>query len=78
MVELFANSGDPDQTPHVAASDMGLHCLPVTRLGITSLQWVNITEALSSLGTLWICERPRPLVDSDDSEQTARMRIRAV
>ena len=28
MVELFANSGDPDQTPHSAASDLGLHCLP--------------------------------------------------
>ena len=22
-----ANSGDPDQTPHNAASDQGLHCL---------------------------------------------------
>ena len=28
MVELFANSGDPDQ--HSAASDLGLHCLPIT------------------------------------------------
>ena len=25
----LANSGDPDQTPHDAASDVGLHCLPV-------------------------------------------------
>ena len=25
---LIANSGDPDQTPHPAASDLGLHCLP--------------------------------------------------
>ena len=23
MVELFANSGDPDQTPHAAESDLG-------------------------------------------------------
>ena len=30
MVELFANSGDPDQTPHSAASDLYLHCLPNT------------------------------------------------
>ena len=30
MVELFADSGDPDQTPRAAASDLGLHCqLPV-------------------------------------------------
>ena len=37
MVELFANSGDPDQTPRSAASDLGQHCLPVTGLGISSL-----------------------------------------
>ena len=35
MVELFANSRDP------AASDLGLHCLPVTLLGVSQLQWVN-------------------------------------
>ena len=29
MAKLFANSGDPDQTPHSAASDLGLHCLPI-------------------------------------------------
>ena len=42
MVELFANSGNPDQTPRSAASDLGLHCLPVTILGITWLQWVKV------------------------------------
>ena len=31
MVELFANSGDPDQT---AASDLGPHCLLITLLGV--------------------------------------------
>ena len=41
MVELFANSGDPDQMLHSAASDQGLHCLPVTHLGVSSLQWVK-------------------------------------
>ena len=30
MVELFTNSGDPDQTPRPAASDQGLHCFPIT------------------------------------------------
>ena len=30
LIELFANSGDPDQTPRFAASDQGLHCLPFT------------------------------------------------
>ena len=39
---LFANSGDPDQMRHSAASDLGLHCLPVTYLGVSSLHWVRI------------------------------------
>ena len=30
MVEVFANCGDPNQTLHFAASDLGLHCLPST------------------------------------------------
>ena len=36
MVELFANSGEPDQTTRFAASDLGLHCLSVTRPGVSS------------------------------------------
>ena len=32
MAVLFANSGDPDQTPHSVASELGLHCLPITLL----------------------------------------------
>ena len=41
MVELFANSGDPDQTPQNAASDLSLHCLPNIRLEVSRLKWVN-------------------------------------
>ena len=41
MVELFANSGDLDQMLLFAASELGLHCLPVTLLGVSRLQWVN-------------------------------------
>ena len=40
MTKLFANSGDPDQTPRSVASDLGLHCLPVTILLVSRLQWV--------------------------------------
>ena len=36
--ELFANSADPDQMLHSVESDLGLHCLPVTTLGVSSLQ----------------------------------------
>ena len=32
MAKLFANTGDPDQMPHSAASDLGLHCLPIIPL----------------------------------------------
>ena len=41
MAKPFAKSGDPDQTPRSAASDQDLHCLPITLLGISRLQWVN-------------------------------------
>ena len=41
MVKLFANSGDSDQMPHSAASDLGLHCFPSTLLGVTRIQWVK-------------------------------------
>ena len=40
MVELLANSGDPDQM-HSVASDLGLHCLPITLSRISRLQWVK-------------------------------------
>ena len=46
MIELFANSGDPDQMPHSAASDLGLLCLPFTHLGVSSLQWANQTTLI--------------------------------
>ena len=38
MVELFANSEYPNQTPRSAAFDLGHHCLPVTVLGVSRLQ----------------------------------------
>ena len=41
MVELFANSGDPDQTPLSVASNLGLYCLPITLLGVSRIQWVK-------------------------------------
>ena len=36
-----ANSVDPDQIQHSAPSDLGLHCLPVTLLGVSRLKWVK-------------------------------------
>ena len=42
--KLFANSGNPDQMPHSAASDLGLHCLQITLLGVSRLNWVRQAE----------------------------------
>ena len=40
MLELFANSGDSDQLLSVA-TDLGLHCLLITLLGVSRLKWIN-------------------------------------
>ena len=32
---MLANTVDPDQTPHHVASDLGLHCLPMTFLRVS-------------------------------------------
>ena len=45
MAKLFANSGDPDQMPHFAASDLGLHCLPISLLWVSGLKWVKLFSA---------------------------------
>ena len=50
MTELFTNNGDPDQMTHVA-SDLGLHCLPITALGVFRLQRAKICLNLSTLQT---------------------------
>ena len=49
MVELFANSGDPDQTLYATVSDLGLHCLSITHSGVPSLQWVNCNTHLNGI-----------------------------
>ena len=60
MAKLFANSGDPDQTPDSAASDLGLHCLPITLLRVSRLQWVKDTLSQPVSGwclTIDVCGR---------------------
>ena len=34
MEILLANTAEPDQTPHYVASDLDLHCLPMTLLQV--------------------------------------------
>ena len=38
---LFANSGEPDQTPHFGASDLVLQCLQMSHKKDAMLIWVN-------------------------------------
>ena len=53
MTELFANSRDPDKTPLFAASNLGLHCLPVTRLGVSSFQSVKYDQKVKGMEHLY-------------------------
>ena len=41
------NSIDPDQTPHSAASDLGLHCLLMSLLWDARLKWVKMPYLLN-------------------------------
>ena len=41
MEILLANIVDPDQMPHYVASDLGLHCLLMTLLQVSKLEWVS-------------------------------------
>ena len=43
MSELNANSVDSDQTPRSAASDLSLHCLPLSLLWDARLKGLNLT-----------------------------------
>ena len=38
---MLANGGDPDQTPPSVASDLGLHCLPMSHKKDARHIWVK-------------------------------------
>ena len=44
--ELNANNADPDKTPCSVASDLGLHCLPMSLLWDARLKWVKFVTVL--------------------------------
>ena len=41
MILLLANREDPDQMPRSVASDLGLHCLPISQKRDTRLIWMD-------------------------------------
>ena len=54
MVEPFANGGDPDQISHSAASDLGLHCLPTTLLGVSRYNGLREIDTFSGVATQFL------------------------
>ena len=48
MPVFSANNVDPDQTPHSAASDLGLLCLPMSHLWDAWHKWVNVIKCMFS------------------------------
>ena len=47
-----AYSGDHDQTPRFAASDLGLHCLPMSHKKDAMLIWVKVRDYSNDTYTL--------------------------
>ena len=61
--------------PHSEASDLGLHCLPITLLGVSRLQWVNDMSIL----TVILCHLPEQARNGteelvDEMREMRRMR----
>ena len=54
MAELFANSEDPDQMPHSVASDLGLHCFPITLLGLPTTMGSSLVGNTGYLITYFV------------------------
>ena len=41
IITTLTNSVDPDQTPRLAAFDLGLHCLHMPIYGALSVKWIE-------------------------------------
>ena len=52
---MQANSGDPDQTPHSVASDLGLHYLPMSHKKDARHIWVKMQlfASLIRVAEIW-------------------------
>ena len=46
---VLANSGDPDQAPHFAASDLGLHCLSMSHKKEARGIWAMLEKSIVQL-----------------------------
>ena len=50
---MLANSEGPDQTPRSEASDLGLHCLPMSQKWDARLIWVEFLP-IGALRLIWV------------------------
>ena len=71
MTKLFANNGEPDQMRSVA-SDLGLHCFPITLLQVSRLQWVKtgywfLSVTITSLEQNWISSNQIHIIPSSST-----------
>ena len=74
---LRANSEDPDQMPHLAASDLGLHCLHMSKTGSAAIKIFRLLFAamLHDLNYIYlqlICRYVRG-PDSSSSHHSPRL-----
>ena len=53
---LNANSVDPDQTPRSVASDLGLHCLPMSLLWDARHKWATYSVSQTRVGNKYLNE----------------------
>ena len=63
---INANSVDPDQMLHSAASDLGWHCLLVIVLGVSIIKWVNFNIAV--ILRIWKLKAPITIAAEDISK----------
>ena len=50
----YLQSVDPDQTPCSVASELGLHCLPITLLRVSRLQLVKKNSTRLARNEMWV------------------------
>ena len=57
--KICKQTGEPDQTPRLAASDLVLHCLPMSHKKDARLIWVKILKYIFKRSALIVCRSRR-------------------
>ena len=59
---MSLQSGDPDQKLHCVASDLDLHCLPLTPLGVSRLKCFNSNFSVSIVRTDQVYSKGKAII----------------